>query len=54
MHRLYYANTVEEVINDRLSRKRELAETAVVGTEGTADDYVDILRALKTSPVGTK
>jgi SNF2 family DNA or RNA helicase len=54
MHRLYYANTVEEVIDDRLTRKRALAETAVVGTKGVSDDYADILRVLKTSPVGTK
>jgi SNF2 family DNA or RNA helicase len=51
IHRLYYANTVEEAMNDRLTRKRELSETAVVGVEGSAEDYSDIMRALQVSPV---
>lgn len=50
VHRLFYADTVEEVINDRMTRKRALAEHAVVGTEGAADDLADILNALKRSP----
>ena len=50
VHRLFYADTVEEVINDRMTRKRALAEHAVVGTEGKADDLADILNALKRSP----
>jgi SNF2 family DNA or RNA helicase len=51
IHRLYYAGTVEEAMNDRLTRKRELSETAVVGVEGSAEDYSDIMRALQISPV---
>jgi SNF2 family DNA or RNA helicase len=50
VHRLFYADTVEEVINDRMSRKRALAEHAVIGTAGDADDVADILNALKRSP----
>jgi SNF2 family DNA or RNA helicase len=50
VHRLFYTDTVEEVINDRMTRKRALAEHAVVGTEGKADDLADILNALKRSP----
>lgn len=50
IHRLYYADTVEEAIDDRLTRKRQLSETAVVGVEGTAEDYSDIMRALQASP----
>jgi SNF2 family DNA or RNA helicase len=50
VHRLFYADTVEEVINDRMTRKRTLAKHAVVGTEGSADDFADILNALKRSP----
>jgi SNF2 family DNA or RNA helicase len=52
VHRLYFANTVEEAINNRLDRKRELSDTAVVGVEGDGDDYSDIMRALQISPVG--
>ncbi|QJE97866.1 DEAD/DEAH box helicase [Luteolibacter luteus] len=50
IHRLFYADTVEEVIYDRMIRKRILAENAVIGTTGDADDLVDILNALKLSP----
>ena len=51
VHRLFYPNTVEEVINDRLDRKRQLAETAVVGTEASEVETADIARALKLSPL---
>jgi len=50
VHRLFYADTVEETINNRMSRKRALAEQAVIGTAGDADDLADILNALKRSP----
>ena len=51
VHRLYYINTVEEVINDRMDQKRALAETAVVGTDGVRTDLHDVLRALHVSPL---
>jgi SNF2 family DNA or RNA helicase len=50
IHRLFYPNTIEDVINDRLERKRQLASTAVVGTEATQADKADILKALMISP----
>lgn len=50
VHRLYYANTVEEVINDRVERKRELVRSAIVGSTGEAEEYDDIMRALSLSP----
>src|SRR5208283_3796598 len=50
VHRLFYIDTVEETINERMSRKRALAEHAVIGTSGDADDLTDILIALKRSP----
>ena len=50
VHRLYYAGTVEEVINDRVDRKRELVRSAIVGTVGEQNDYDDILKALTLSP----
>jgi SNF2 family DNA or RNA helicase len=34
VHRLFYADTVEEIINDRMQRKRDLASAAIVGTDG--------------------
>lgn len=50
IHRLFYANTVEEAIDERLDRKRLLAGTAIVGVQGDADDYKDILNAIHKSP----
>lgn len=50
VRRLIYAGTVEEVINERLQRKREIAEAAIIGTGGHKEDYEDILMALKRSP----
>ena len=51
IHRLYYANTIEEVINDRIQNKRELSETAIVGNKGTDKDKDDLIKALSISPV---
>lgn len=51
IHRLIYAATVEEVIDRRLTHKRQLAQAAVVGTRGEEEDYKYIVDALKTSPV---
>jgi len=51
VHRLFYVDTVEDVINERMARKRQLAETAVVGTDGNEADAQDILRSLQVSPM---
>jgi SNF2 family DNA or RNA helicase len=50
VHRLYYASTVEEVIDRRLALKRELASIAIVGTAGDAD-LADVAAALRLSPI---
>jgi SNF2 family DNA or RNA helicase len=51
IHRLFYADSVEEVVDDRLRRKRQLSEAAVVGVPGLDDDYADIMCALQSSPL---
>lgn len=51
VHRLYCAGTVEEVVNERSLRKRELSGAAIVGITGKDEDYADILQALQRSPV---
>ncbi len=51
VYRLYYVNTIEEVINDRINRKREISDLAVVGNQGETDQN-DLIRALKLSPYG--
>jgi len=50
VHHLYFADTVEEVVADRLDLKRMIAHGAVVGHEGTSDAS-DIARALRISPL---
>jgi SNF2 family DNA or RNA helicase len=50
VHRLFYADTVEEVIADRMARKRAVADSAVVGASGTEEDLADFVRALQRSP----
>lgn len=54
VYRLYYKDTVEEVINDRISKKREMFGTAIVGTDGTKENNADIIRALMISPGGSE
>lgn len=53
VRRLIVAGTVEEVMDERLQRKRNVAGTAVVGVRGESSDYPDIVAALSRSPVRT-
>ena len=50
VRRLIYAGTVEEAIDERLRRKRDVAEAAIIGTGGQDEEYADILEALQRSP----
>lgn len=52
IYRLFCADSVEDVVNERLERKRGLAGAAVVGVEGSDEDRKDIARALQLSPAG--
>ncbi len=52
IYRLYYRSTLEEIINERIERKRSMAGAAVVGTDGTGTDMQDIIKALDISPEG--
>lgn len=52
VHRLFYSNTIEEIINDRIQRKRDIFDVAVIGNQGTFDDQQDLIKALNISPVG--
>ena len=51
IRRLVIAGTVEEVMDERLQRKRDVAGSAVVGVRGEQDDYRDIMAALTRSPL---
>lgn len=50
VHRLLIADTIEDVVNDRLMRKRTLSNAAIIGIEGKDEDYGDIVAALSCSP----
>ena len=51
IYRLYYEDTVEQIVNERIERKREMASFAVVGTDGKIENREDIIAALSISPV---
>ena len=51
VQRLFHIGTVEEIIDERMERKRSIAGHAVIGTEGEIDDIADIMRALELSPI---
>jgi SNF2 family DNA or RNA helicase len=53
IHRLFFIDTVEEVIDQRLDLKRDLAEAVIVGTDGHTDQE-DMIRALQISPAGRR
>lgn len=51
IHHLFHANTIEEIIDRRIKKKREMSKHAVIGHNGKLDDLTDIARALEISPV---
>lgn len=50
IYRLYYEGTVEEVVNERIERKRDIASSAVVGNIGINQDRDDIIKVLELVP----
>ena len=50
IYRLYYKDTVEEIVNERIERKRDIASIAIVGNDGISQDRKDIIAALKLIP----
>lgn len=51
VYRLFYSDTVEEIVNDRIERKRSIAKAAIVGTDGSIENKEDIISALNISPL---
>ena len=51
IYRLYYIDTVEEFVNDKLFHKREMSEVAVVGSSGEENSKQLILQAIEKSPL---
>lgn len=52
IYRLYYKNTVEDIVNQCLNRKREISKTAVIGSDGSIVSVQDVIDALNLSPKG--
>ena len=50
VYRLYYKDTVEEIVQERVLRKRDIAEEAVVGADGDCSTERDLLIALAKTP----
>ena len=50
VYRLFYSNTIEEIINEKIERKRQLSNLSIVGNTGNTDEY-DLIRAYKISPI---
>lgn len=51
VRRLICAATVEEIVNDRVERKRQISSTAIVGVLGSEQDFADVFAALQQSPL---
>lgn len=51
IYRLYYENTVEQIVNERIEKKRNMSETAIVGTDGGEENKEDIIKAILMSPI---
>lgn len=52
VRRLVCADTVEDVVNDRVESKRAIADAAIVGMQGREAEYRNVIAALERSPVG--
>lgn len=50
IHQLYFVNTIEDVMMERLQRKREIA-AAALPSDADAADRADVLEALNRSPL---
>jgi SNF2 family DNA or RNA helicase len=50
VHRLFYIDTMEEIINRRIELKRMLFDSAVIGHTGENVEYNDIINAINMSP----
>lgn len=51
IHRLFYIDSVEQVVNERIEKKRAISEVAIVGTSGEQENREDIINALLLSPL---
>lgn len=50
VHRLYYANTIEEIINEKIQSKRLISENTIIGNNGSVTEQEYLIKALSASP----
>ena len=50
VYRLYYKDTIEQVMQQRILRKRDIAKETVIGVAGDSLDEEDLLKALTMIP----
>jgi SNF2 family DNA or RNA helicase len=53
IHRMFYVDSVEEVMNERMTRKRVLIDKAVPDSRDDAQDARDLVLALQRSPLSS-
>lgn len=51
VHRLFFADTVEQSVNDAIDTKRLMSDAAVIGTTGDLNSREFIMKALMNSPI---
>lgn len=51
VYRLYYVDTIEQIVNEKIEMKRDMSDVAIIGTTGEIDNRNDILTALMMSPM---
>lgn len=51
IYRLYYEDTVEEIINERLERKRDISNVAIHTQSGNNADLIDLVNAISKTPM---
>lgn len=54
VYRLFYPDTIDEVINDKIENKRDLFQAAVKGTDGMSWSKTEILKAITISPINRR
>ena len=50
VHRLYYVDTIEEIINEKIQSKRRLSDNVIIGNSGTVTEQEYLIKALSASP----
>lgn len=50
VHRLYYSDTIEEIINEKIQSKRLLSDNAIIGNNGAVTEQEYLIKALSASP----